>query len=124
MPSLPHIVIPVILPNDGAIKALRIHMQVLGGSGSDPLVTATLFRKVWDGGLTSGNGQVVAHGYLTESQRGIEHTLNIEGVDEGIDEKSYYFLEVYGDTSLCRYFLPGGFQVDVEIKGVARYWRG
>jgi hypothetical protein len=121
---LPHIVIPVILPNDGTIKALRIRLQALGGSGSGNLVTATLYRKVWDGGLTSDSGQVVARAHVTESQRNIEHTINVTGLNERIVDDNFYFLEVYGDKSLCGYFLLGGFQVDVEMKGIARYWRG
>jgi hypothetical protein len=120
----PHIVIPVILPNEGTIKAFRVHVLALGGTGAGKLVTATLFRKAWDGGLPSENGQVVGRGYVTESQRGTEYTISVAELNEGIVDSNFYFLEVLGDRSLCSYFLLGGFQVDVEMEKSPRYWRG
>ena len=120
----PHIVIPVILPNEGTIKAFRVRVLALGGPGAGNLVTATLYRKAWDGGLLSENGQVVGRGYVTESQRGTEYTISVTELNEGIVDNNFYFLEVFGDRSLCSYFLLGGFQVDVEMEKSPRYWRG
>jgi hypothetical protein len=120
----PHIVIPVILPNEGTIKALRVRVLALGGTGTGRLVTATLYRKAWDGGLPSEDGQVVGRGYVTESQRGTASMINVTDLNEGIVDSNFYFLEVFGDRSLCAYFLLGGFQVDVEMEKSPRYWRG
>jgi len=121
---IPHIVLPVILPNEGTIKALRVRVLALGGSGPGKLVTFTLYRKAWNGGLLSDTGKIVAQGHVTESQRGQEYTNNVTGLSESIVDSDYYFLAVYGDKSFCSYLLLGGFQVDVEMAGNARYWRG
>jgi hypothetical protein len=120
----PHIVIPVILPDEGTIKAFRVHVLPVGGTGTGNLVTAALYRKAWDGALPSGGGQVIGRGYVTASYRGRDYTISVSELNEGIVDSNFYFLEVFGDRSLCGYFILGGFQVDVEMEKSPRYWRG